>query len=213
MSEDENPKEESIFTRSRRSYVYESGNRGPSTINRRAILIVVGISILVLLVIIAVFASGKKGEQEKTAPIPTPTEIPFPTEEPTPTPNKGTPTPTAKASPTPKPTLSPTKTATSTIDKATGLDRANLTIAIQNGSGIAGAATKASNFLKGLGYNVSSTGNADNFDYENTVIEVKSTKKAYLDLLKKDLSSNYSIGSTSAAFTGSSDAVVIVGKK
>lgn len=210
MSEEENPQEESSFTRSRRSYVYESGNKVPSKINRRAILIVVGIAILVLLVIIAVFASGKKGEKEATI-IPTPTETPFPTETPTPTPGKGAPTP--KASPTPKPTLSPTKTATSTIDKVTGLDRANLTIAIQNGSGIAGAATKASNFFKDLGYNVGSTGNADNFDYENTVIEVKSTKKAYLDLLKKDLSSNYSIGSTSATFTGSSDAIVIVGKK
>lgn len=212
MSEEENPQEESSFTRSRRSYVYESGNRSTKTINRRTILIIVGIAILVLLVIIAVFASGKKGEKETTI-LPTPTEIPFPTEEPTETPEEGTPTPTPKASPTPKPTLSPTKTATSSIDKATGLDRANLTIAVQNGSGIAGAATKASNFLKDLGYSVVSSGNADNFDYENTVIEVKSTKKAYLDLLKKDLGTTYTIGSTSAAFTGSSDAVVIVGKK
>ena len=73
--------------------------------------------------------------------------------------------------------LSPTKTTTSTIDKATGLDRANLTIAVKNGSGVTGAAAKASNFLKDLGYTVSSTGNADNSDYENTVIEVKSTNK------------------------------------
>ena len=212
MSEEENPQEESSFTRSRRSYVYESGNKGTNTVNRRTILIVVGIAILVLLVIVAVFASGRKGEEKKIVPVITPTEIPFPTEEPTETPGKGTPTP--KASPTPKPTLSPTKTTTSTIDKATGLDRANLTIAVKNGSGVTGAAAKASNFLKDLGYTVSSTGNADNSDYENTVIEVKSTKKVYLDLLKKDLGTAYTIGSTSALLIDSSaDAVVIIGKK
>lgn len=194
--------EESIFTRSRRSYVYESA-RGSNNRNR-VILIFVGLIILILLVVIAVVATGGKGDQDKsltptpTKPIETPT--PIPTETPALTPGKGTPTPTAKITPTPS--------------KTSGLDRSLLTIAIKNGSGTAGAATKASNYLKGLGYDIVSSGNADSFDYANTTIQIKASKKAYLDQLKKDLSANYTVGSTSANLTsGSADAIVVVGKE
>jgi len=206
MSEEENPQEESVFTRSRRSYIYESGNKdGTNTINRRTVLIIVGIAILVLLVIIAVFASGKKGEQKKVAITPTPTETPAPTDTPTPTPGKGTPTPTPKVSPTPK--VTPTGTSSN-------LNRANLKISVLNGSGVTGAAKEASDVLKKLGYDVVSTGNADNTDYAETTIQVTSAKKAYLDLLKSDLSGNYTIGSATADYTGTdADAVVIIGKK
>jgi hypothetical protein len=68
--------------------------------------------------------------------------------------------------------------------------------------------------LEDLGYVVSKTGNANNYDYSKTVIEVKATRKSYLPLLQKDLSAKYSIGSTSATMTDSSaDAIVIVGKE
>ena len=217
---DENP-QEPFFQRSRRSYVYESGHKPNTPISKRTLLIGVGIAILVILVIFSVFASSNKTTDipeitpTPAIEIPTPTPIQSePTEIPTPT-VKQSPTPTAKTTPTPTPktSVTPTVTSGSSVDSATGLDRANLTIAIQNGGGVPGAATKASNFLKSLGYSIASSGNADNFDYGETVIQVKSTKKAYLDLLKKDLSSEYTIGEATFDLTDSTaDAVVIVGK-
>lgn len=189
---------------SRRSYVYES-SKNPGN-KSRIILIVIGVIILIALIAFAVIATGGKGEE--ALPVPTESiETPTPTEIiETPTPVEETPTTTPKVSPTgtkttPAPTLSG------------GLDRADLTIEIQNGSGVAGAATKVSDILKNLGYDISSTGNADNFDYTKTVIQVKSTKKAYLDTLKKDLSTDYTIGSATSDYTGDADALVIVGKE
>lgn len=187
------------------NYSYKEPRRNPTR------LVVV---FLVFLVVGGLIFGGAKflGGNEKS-PI-TPTLIPTPTEEIFPT---DTPSPTASvaAAVTSKPTPSPKPTLTSTVDKATGLDRSALSVSVQNGSGEVGAASKASDVLKGFGYKVVSTGNADSFNYENTVIEVKSEKSSYLALLKKDLSSTYTIGSTSAVLSASesADAVVIVGKE
>ena len=100
------------------------------------------------------------------------------------------------------------------IDKTTGLDRSKLSVTIQNGSGEAGVAGKGSDFLKTFGYNVTATGNADNFDFENVTIKIKSTKSTYLSLLKNDLEEEYTVdASTSDLESGfSSDALVIIGK-
>lgn len=137
---------------------------------------------------------------------------PTPTQEVTPT---DTPIPTPEASPTIKPTSVPTpKPTVNPVDKATGLDRSELSVEVQNGSGEVGAASKGSEVLKSFGYHVIATGNADNFDYENIIIEVKSDKSSYLPLLKKDLGTVYTIGNTSADLSASSsaDARVIIGK-
>jgi len=212
MAEETNSSE-SFLNPSRRSYVYESSKNSGN--KKRVILIIVGIIILVGLVALAVIATGGKGETEKNlTPIPTQvieTPTPIPTDTPTPTPEKGTPTPTPK--PTSKITPTPAK-GTPTPTTTSGLERSNLDIAVLNGSGEAGAATKASDVLKKLGYNVVSSGNADNFDYAETEIKVKSTKKTYLDLLKGDLEDDYTIGNATSDYTGSeADAVVIVGKE
>lgn len=199
---------ESFLNPSRRSYVYETSKN--SSNRNRVILIVIGILILLGLVAFAVVATGGKGENERSlTPAPTHPTATSPTPSNTPAPTQGstTPTVTPKASPTPgKGTPTPTTTGS--------LDRSNLKVAVLNGSGTAGAATKASDALKKLGYDVVSSGNADNFDYETTQIQVKSTKKSYLTLIKTDLSDTYTIGSATADYTGSgADAVVIVGKK
>ena len=206
MAED-NIQNETFLNPSRRSYVYES-SKGSGN-KKRVFFILIGVLILIALVAFAILSTGGKGEIEKnltpspTPPVISPTTIP--TQEVTPT-GKQTPTPTSKTTPTPS--------TTSTTDKATGLDRADLKVAIENGSGIAGAATKASDALKKLGYDVVSSGNADNFDYTTTKIQVKSTKKSYLPLLKSDLSTDYTIGSATSDYTGTdADAVVIVGQK
>jgi hypothetical protein len=70
-----------------------------------------------------------------------------------------------------------------------------------------------SDALKKLGYTVASSGNADNFDYEKTEIQLKSTKKAYLEMLKKDLGDDYTISSATSDYAGDADGVVIVGKE
>lgn len=149
---------------------------------------------------------GGSQESKPVAISPTPTEYQFPTD--TPAPSVG---PTDEPA---KSTATPTTKAVNPVDGATGLDRSTLSIEVQNGSGEAGAASKGSDVLKSFGYKVIATGNADNFDYVNTTIQVKSTKVNFLSLLKKDLGFSYTVGSTSADLVSSStaDALVIIGK-
>lgn len=170
-------------------------------------LVIIIIVIAVLLFGVFNFLGGSKGSDSIT-PTPTiqetfPTEAPIPTEEPS-----GTPAPSEKPSPTVKPTSNP-------VDKTSGLDRSQLSIHILNGSGVAGAAKKASDFLEGLGYNVVQVGNAEKTDYTQTEIQLKSANSKYLDLLKKDLSSSYTVGTTSTDLSASESAgaVVIIGKQ
>lgn len=146
------------------------------------------------------------GGSQETKPAdvtPTPTEYQFPTDTPPPSPTG-----------TAKPTVTPTGKPINPVDAATGLDRSTLSVEVQNGSGEAGAANKGSSVLKSFGYKVTATGNADNFDYQNTTIKVKSIKSNFLSLLKKDLGFSYTVGSASADLSSSStvDALVIIGK-
>lgn len=150
------------------------------------------------------FGSSKEEEQVKITP--TPTEYQFPTDTPAPS--------ISPAEEAEDEDVTPTTKAVNPIDSATGLDRSKLTIEIQNGSGVTGAAAKASDALKGFGYKISSVGNADNSDYVDVTIQVKSTKSNFLALLKKDLGFSYTVGSTSADLDPSSttDALVIIGE-
>ncbi len=166
--------------------------------------------IVLILIVAAVKFVGSKSKKSTANITPTPTEVPTST---------NTPTPTLSTSPTStsRPTTSPTSSAKSTanpIDRTTGLDRSKLSVAVENGSGAAGVAGKAADFLKSLGYDVVSTGNADNFNYTNVTVQVKSSQSDYLSLLKKDLSQNYTIGASSSDLSSSSsaDALVIIGQ-
>ena len=117
--------------------------------------------------------------------------------------------------PTPAPeTINTTVTPEGTPSPAPGLDQGNLSITIQNGSGEAGVAKTASDFLTEKGYTISSTGNADNFDYQDVTIQIKEDSSEYLDLLESDLSEKYNVGTTSADLSSSfsTDALVIIGK-
>lgn len=95
-----------------------------------------------------------------------------------------------------------------------GLDRSKLSVSVVNGSGIEGTAGKAAALLKELGYNIASTGNADNFNYQGATIKVKDSKNNFLPLLKKDLAKEYTVNSTSSDLPSSSstDALIIIGK-
>ena len=191
------------------SRLSRSGGNGSSA--KRYIIIIISLAVVVL-IILGVFKFLGTDQEAKTdiSPTPTfevlPTDTPFPTEE-----ISETPEPTKKEALTP----SPKPTASDPIDKASGLDRSKLSIHVLNGSGVAGAAKKASDFLEGLGYNVVDYDNADNTDYAQTVIQISSAQSKFLSLLKKDLSGKYTIGSTADAPPASetADAVVIIGKE
>ena len=97
---------------------------------------------------------------------------------------------------------------------AANLDRSKITVVVENGSGVEGAAGKAADFLKSKGYKISSTGNADNYKYTGVTIKTKNSTKAYIDLLKKDLSQNYTVTNTSSDLPNNSsfDVLIIIGK-
>ncbi|MBI5045284.1 MAG: LytR C-terminal domain-containing protein [Candidatus Levybacteria bacterium] len=184
-------------------------NREPSSPKKKAFLYV---SIFVLLIGGAIFfgnyfLSPQRSKQASAAPTSVPTVTPTPTSvaktvTPSMTPKAtqaSTPSPTGK-----KTTLSPTQEPTST---------AKLRIEVLNGSGKSGAASVMASFLKEKGYLITSAGNADTFDYQQTEIQIKKSKSSNLSQLKKDLSSTYEVASTveTLAESSSADAIVIVG--
>lgn len=187
-------------------YEYTPSKKSSGNWGKFLIVIIVFLLIGSLIFAVTKFGDFSKKEEKNKTLTPTPTEFVFPTD---------TPTSTPKESPTPKATVVTPTITKSSIDKATGLDRDKLLVVVLNGSGQVGVASKASDALKNLGYKILRIGNAKNYAYENTVIEVKSTKKNYLNLLKKDLSEFYTIGSSSATLDENTneDAVVIVGKE
>ena len=187
-----------------KSRLYRTSSKRLST----PLIITVVLLLAVLLGGGDVFYQSQKSAQNIESPLPTPSEVtptttPSPTVVTTPT---GSPSPTgAKTTTTPSPTPRPTGVLGTT-------DRSKVTVTVLNGSGTSGAASKVADYLEGLGYTISSTGNADSFDYENLTISVKSAKKAILPQLQKDLSSQGTVDSTSTTFTGTADAQVIVGQ-
>jgi hypothetical protein len=150
------------------------------------------------------FGAGKS--KEIPAVTPTPTEFQFPTDTPAPSVS-----PTEETGET---IVTPAAKAVNPVDPSTGLDRSTLSVEVQNGSGEMGAAGKGADVLKGFGYKISSTGNADNYDYQDVTIKVKSTKSNFLALLKKDLGFSYTVASATADLSSDStaDALVIIGK-
>jgi len=93
-------------------------------------------------------------------------------------------------------------------------ERGRISISVENGSGIEGAAGKASNFLKEKGYNIVSTGNAKNYNYHGVIIKVKSSTSVYLNLIKKDLGEKYAVSESLSDLSQDfpSDVLIIIGK-
>lgn len=183
----------------------KSTNNGRKS-SKKIFLVILVFFVLIGLVFGLTRIMGSKTKSETAKISPTPTDFVFPTD---------TPTPTGKTTPAPTGTKeTPTPTKAGSIDKRTGLDRSELNVSIENGSGTVGAASKMSDALKDLGYHVVSVGNANNFDYQNVSISVKSKFSKYLPILKSDLSSDYTIGITSQDLDSSSsaDAVIIIGQ-
>lgn len=214
--------EESVFNQSPfgtqpSSTTSTSSAKGPGRKGKKLIFLIIIIVILAAIAFGAMQLLGNSGGGATLSPTPTVEQFIAPTEEATPTleeTSDTTPEVTKKVSPTSAAT--PTKAAassSSSVDKTTGLDRADLTLQVQNGSGESGVAKTMSDKLTGLGYKVSGTANADNFDYAQTVIQVKATNKDFIPLLKKDLGTDYTIGAATSDYAGTGDGIVIVGKE
>ena len=114
------------------------------------------------------------------------------------------------AKPTPTPTPAPTPSPSPAVPS-----RGDLKVQVLNGGGTPGSAGKVRKFLEDKGYTVKDVGNAEEYTYQKTEIHVRPDKSAYLDLLKADVSKDYTIGTSSADLSPDSpyDAQVIVGKE
>ena len=88
-------------------------------------------------------------------------------------------------------------------------------IEILNGSGAPGVASTLQEILEKEGFKVSETGNADNYDYTDTVIQAKDNiEKTFLEKLKTLVAKSYSVGKNEKlSASDSSEIVVIVGSK
>lgn len=112
---------------------------------------------------------------------------------------QGTPAPSESAAPSASPEVK----------------REDLKIQVLNGTGKAGVAASAKEYLEGLGYKDVETGNASSSDFTETEIAVKDSKKAYLETLKADLSKEYTVSATTKTLSSSSefDTTVTIGSK
>ncbi len=119
-----------------------------------------------------------------------------------------------EASPTPTSDTSFVSSPTPEATAGANIDKASAKVRILNGSGKAGAASSAKDFLEGKGYKVATLGNADKFDFEQTVLRFKVSFKSFEDVLTSDMSSKYSVKSgASLEATDSADIEVILGSK
>ncbi len=86
-----------------------------------------------------------------------------------------------------EPTPSPEKEPTEEPKPSPSIKREDVKVKILNGSGVKGKASEIKEALQDAGYTDVITGNADNFDYEKSEIQVKEEKKDAFLLLKEDL--------------------------
>lgn len=120
----------------------------------------------------------------------------------------------AQATPSPQTEaeVTPEEEPTPTIET---LNREDLKLQVLNGSGVAGTASKAKEFLEGLGYKDVDAGNADSYNYEETEISIREDKKDYLELLTDDLSEKYTLAEETKTLDEESEfgVIVILGKE
>lgn len=92
------------------------------------------------------------------------------------------------------------------------IEREEVSVSVLNGSGAPGAAGDLAAVLEAAGYGEIDTGNADNYDYETTEVQVKVDNQELFDLISQDLSDDYTVTQGDDLDEDSQfDAVVIVG--
>lgn len=119
---------------------------------------------------------------------------------------EATPTPNVRvdvkeSTPTPSPTKSPE-----------AIKRSDISIVVQNGTGISGEAAFLQGKLKELGYSDITAKNADSTDYTvTTVTFTKTLSQTAQDEIKKLLEDTYKEVTTKSSSTQSDDVVIITG--
>lgn len=110
-----------------------------------------------------------------------------------------------KPSPTVKPTQVPSPTPV--------FKKEEVRIKVLNGSGTAGKATEVRDLLRDAGYQEILTGNADNFDYTQTVIQTKKSNKDVASLVAQDIADSADDPKIESTLDedDASDVVIIVG--
>lgn len=104
---------------------------------------------------------------------------------------------------TPEVKVSPTKAVVE-------VDLSAYSIKVLNGSGIAGEAGRIRDVLKSQEFSVSSVGNAQGYDFEETTIQhKKEVSKAYLEKLKEVLSKEKTVKISKEQLESSDDDVVV----
>lgn len=94
------------------------------------------------------------------------------------------------------------------------VNKGEIKIEVLNGNGIKGKALTIENLLKSNGFNVLSTGNADNFNYTQTVIRYKKGKKEIADLAAEVISSVYfPVLQEDVTDDSKADIVIVLGQK
>lgn len=91
----------------------------------------------------------------------------------------------------PVPTIEATDSAAT--DGEVAFDVSELAVQVLNGSGIPGAAGEVSSLLEDSEITDIDTGNADNYDYEETVIQVKSGEDGVYEFILTTLQSDYTV--------------------
>lgn len=124
----------------------------------------------------------------------------------------------ANQKPTPSHITSPNQAVTVTptsIPTVVSKNPQDYKIKILNGTGTAGEASKISDLLSKNNFKVESTGNAANYDFTQTQLEVKSSvTDTIIDLIKESLGKNYSpkISSNKLPESSEFDIIITTGK-
>ena len=165
------------------------------------------IAVIIFLLVAAGIFGYSRMQSGSTSEI-SPTPEVFPSEEPTPTEIIDE-SPTPEAEETPDPTEKPTP-----AEKAAPTKASELNIQVLNGTGEAGIAATAKEFLSGKGYESIETGNADNNEYTGVTLKSKSSAADYLEEFKTDLEEKYTVSDESDTLSEDSlfDVVIIIGK-
>jgi len=85
------------------------------------------------------------------------------------------------------------KAATASPLPTKEIKKSDFKIQVLNGTGKSGVAGGARDFLVARGYNVVSTGNAANFNYQTTTLQAKENAQEIVDLLTNDLKERYTV--------------------
>ena len=107
---------------------------------------------------------------------------------------------------------SPSPEATSEARK---LDKSEAAVRVLNGGGKAGVASAVKDFLESKGWKVTAVGNADSYDFTQTILKFKEGFSKFKEALVSDLSDDYSVkvSSDKLEATDSADIEIIVGSK